>query len=72
MNKSRQFAWMWRLGLCALLSLGMSGMANAGLVSTEDAANAAEATKAREQVKALAGRPELAAQLKALGIEPEL
>src|SRR5436190_1548021 len=72
MMKSRQWtAWMFRLGLCGVLWFGISGVASAGVVSTEDAANAAQAAKAREEVKALAQRPELAAQLKALGVAPD-
>jgi uncharacterized protein DUF6627 len=69
---SRQvIAGIVRLAVCGMLTAGWVATANAGVISTEDAARSEQVTKAREQVKALAERPELAAQLKALGVAPD-
>ncbi len=64
-------AWTVRVFLGGALALGLFGAASAGLVSTEDALNSAQIAKTREQVKALVQRPELATQLKALGVVPD-
>ncbi len=61
-------AWTVRALLCGVLALGLLGRASADIVSTEDALNSAQIAKTRERVKALAQRPELATQLKALGV----
>jgi hypothetical protein len=58
--------------VCAVLGLAFPGApANGGLIGTEDAAAAAQADAARDRVKALAQRPEIARQLQALGIAPD-
>jgi hypothetical protein len=63
--------WNARLLLSAVFGLVLYGTASAGIVSTSDAINAQQATKAREQIKAMAQRPELADQLKALGVDAD-
>jgi hypothetical protein len=61
-------AWLViSLALCLALA---SGKAFGGPIATEAAAAPGQAAAARERVKALAERPELARQLQALGIAP--
>jgi len=62
-------AWLViSLALCLALA---SGKAFGGPIATEEAAAPAQAAAARERVKALVSRPELARQLQVLGIAPE-
>lgn len=62
--------WIFRLLVCGLFGLGFIGTASAGLVSTKEAIQATQTSQARAQLKALLQRPELAAELKALGASP--
>jgi hypothetical protein len=55
---------------CAL-GLAWSANATAGLVRTEEVAHSQQAASAREKVRAMAQRPELANQLKAVGVAPD-
>ena len=60
-----------RLVLSGIFGLGLYGAAHAGMVSTGDAIDSARAATAREEIKALAQRPELAEQMKAYGVNPD-
>jgi hypothetical protein len=60
------FSWVLLVGL-----LGLAPAAIAGMVTTEQVAASVEATQAREHLKTLAQRPELAKEMQALGIAPE-
>jgi len=60
-----------RLVLGAVFGLVLAGTASAGMVSTEDAVHSQQVAKAREQIKTMAQRPELAKKLKAAGVAPE-
>ncbi len=60
-----------RLVLSGVFGLGLYGAAHAGIVSTENAIDAERAATARQEIKALAQRPELAEQLKAYGVNPD-
>jgi hypothetical protein len=51
--------------------LAVSLPANAGMVTTDDVASAAVAGQAREHVKTLVQRPELAAELTLMGVAPD-
>ena len=58
--------------LCGLIGLGLFSMpAVAGLVSTEEVTAPAKAAEARERIKALTQRPDLAKEFQVLGIPPE-
>ena len=62
-------AWLViSLALCLALA---SGKAFAGPIATEAAAAPAQVAAARERVKALAQRPELAQRLQVLGLAPD-
>lgn len=63
--------WTSRLLLSGVFGLALYGAASAGMVSTEDVLDSGRAAAAREQIKALAQRPELAEQLKAFGVTPD-
>ncbi len=63
--------WSTHLVLSAVFGLMLVGAASAGMVGTEDVINSQQAANAREQIKALAQRPELAKQFKAVGVSPE-
>ena len=63
--------WCARLLLGMAFGLGSYGAAHAGMVSTEDVMASEQAATARQQIKALAQRPELAKQLKAFGASPD-
>jgi hypothetical protein len=65
------FRWCARLLLTGVVGLALYGAANAGMVSTASVVDSAQAAKARENIKALAQRPELAEQLKAYGVMPD-
>ena len=54
-----------------LASLSLVAPANAGVISTEDAAADAQSLSERDRIKALVARPEIAKQLQALGVPPE-
>jgi Family of unknown function (DUF6627) len=62
--------WVAHLLVCSALSLGLSGAANAALISTADAVDSVQAAAARAQMKVLLQRPELAKELKTLGASP--
>lgn len=66
----RPSIWIIRLAICGVFSFGLLGTATAGIVSTEDAVDAAQVAQTRAQMKALLQRPELADELKALGASP--
>lgn len=63
--------WSARLLLSGVFGLVLYGAASAAIVSTEHAIDSQQAAKAREHIKALAQRPELAEQLKAFGVAPD-
>jgi hypothetical protein len=70
MIKSRQ--GIFRAAVLILLSSGVvSAPANADLVSTDQVTSAAQVQQARERIKTLAQRSELADELKQLGVQPE-
>ena len=55
---------------CGVFGLLLSGTANAAMVGTIDAIEPQGAANAREEIKALAQRPELADKLIAAGVAP--
>ena len=59
-----------RLVLSGIFGLGLYGAASAGMVATEDVIGSEQASIAREHIKALAQRPELAEQMKVYGVNP--
>lgn len=65
------FHWSARLLLSGVFGLVLYGAASADMVSTEHVIDSQQAANAREHIKALAQRPELAEQLKAFGVSPE-
>ena len=67
----RMFPWAARQFLGVFLGLLLYGTASAGIVGTEAAIESQHAAKAREDIVALAQRPELAEQLKAYGVAPD-
>ena len=70
--KGQLVEWMAWLVISLAICLALaSGKAFGGSIATEAAAAPAQAAAAREQVKAMAVRPELARQLQLLGIAPE-
>lgn len=68
---SKVSRWSARLVLGTVFGLVLVGTASAGMVGTEDAVSSQQATKARETIRALAQRPELAKQLKTAGVAPD-
>lgn len=62
-------AWLV-ISLAVCLALA-SGKAFGGTIGTEATAAPSQAAQARERVKAVVSRPELARQLQALGLAPE-
>ena len=59
-----------RLLLSGIFGVTLYGVAHAGMVGTEDVIGSEQAATARQHIKDLAQRPELAEQLKALGVNP--
>ncbi|HEX9813040.1 MAG TPA: PA2779 family protein [Burkholderiales bacterium] len=59
-----------RFLICGALGFGLYGTAGAGMVSTQDAIDATHMAQTRAQMKVLLQRPELAEELKALGVSP--
>jgi len=57
--------------ILAALSFALGGTAQAAMVGTDNVIDSQRAEKAREEIKALAHRPELAEQLKAAGVAPD-
>jgi len=70
MNFARRL-WNAVLAASLLASVSVIAPANAGVISTDQAAGDAQSLGERERIKALVARPEVAKQLQALGVPPQ-